>query len=407
MIEKRIILNVSRFKRLEAIILNRFTSLLQVRTRFLISLLVVLIVKMIGGIILYHRLNMGMSETYWMTARWSVESQNEVFKLEGDGLRWLYLFLGWDSAWYLSISVKGYLFSTQSFAFFPGLPLFTMILNLIGDKPLLTIVLFSTFVGILWIPLYQLIAELYLDRAQALKSTLLFAFFPYVFLFTTIVYSESLFLFSTLGAWYFFKREHFLVSIIFVSIATIARPPGLLILFPIVLEIVREYMGGISPKRRYILYLVFPILSFFSWLLYCKIMVNDWFAPFTRSAWDNMPSFFRLLLTQWSYKDVQFLHNTLHIWVFLLLTPILIYALRQLDRSLGSYSAVYYLGVMAFGGLLSVPRFISFLFPIWFPLTLKLSQVKKSNVITILICTVFCVVGFFLWNEFLDGEFVS
>lgn len=402
-----IVLSLSIIKRFETFFMSRYTSLLQVRTRLLLPLLIVLCVKVIGGIILYYRLNMGISETYWMTAELGVGGQNEVLKLGGDGLRWLYLFFGWDSAWYLSIGVKGYLFSNQSFAFFPGLPLFLMVLNLFFNNPLFTSVLFSMIIGILWIPLYQLIAEIYLDRSQALKSALLFAFFPSIFLFTTVVYSESLFLLSVLGAWYFFKRENLLVSMVFVSIATISRPPGLLILFPVLIETWRNYKGGISLKRRHILYFSFPLLSFFSWLLYCKIMLNDWFAPFTRYAWNDMPSLFRLLVNQLSKESVQLLQNNIHVLLFLLLPPILIYALRRMDRSLALYSGVYYLGILAFGALLSVPRFISFLFPIWLPLTLKLSQVKKTNLITIILYAVFCVVGFFLWNAFLNGEFVS
>lgn len=116
-------------------------------------------------------------------------------------------FFGWDSAWYLSIVEKGYAFSNQSYAFFPGLPILSWLLNLVLQNSVLTLVVITTFFDVLWIPIYQLVAEIYLDKSKALKSTLLYALFPYVSLFTTVTYSEVLFLFSTLSAWYFFKKQ--------------------------------------------------------------------------------------------------------------------------------------------------------------------------------------------------------
>jgi hypothetical protein len=349
---------------------------------------------------------MGSSDTYWMTVEWGREGQNEILRSGLNGLRWPYLLLGWDSAWYLSIAEKGYSFSAQSFAFFPGLPLFSNVFKVIVHNSFFALTVFSMLVGLLWIPLYQLVAETYMNRSQALKSTLLYAFVPFVFLFTTVVYSEGLFLFSTLGAWLFFKRKKLLVSMIFTSIATISRPLGLLILLPILVETWQQRVRGSSFKHRHIFYCAIPVLSFLSWLLYCRIMVNDWFAPFNRSAWNDMPALFTLLHTIPISDGIQlFLKN--QVWLFFLLTPILVYALLRMDRALALYSIIYYLGILAFGAFVSAPRFISFLFPIWLPMTLKLSQMKQSRVLIVIICVAFYLLGLYLWNGFLNGEFVS
>jgi Gpi18-like mannosyltransferase len=245
-----------------------------------------------------------------------------------------------------------------------------------------------------------------MDRFQALKSTLFYAFFPAIFLYTTVVYSEGLFLFSILTAWYFYKKDKHLLSMIFTSIATISRPPGILILIPILIETLRKHSQGTALRRRNILYYAIPLFSFFSWLLYCRMTINDWFASFNRHGWDNLLSLRLFLFNMFSNEVPQFSEYNNQVWIFLLLAPILIHFLRRMDRSLALYSTIYFVGIVLFGALVSVPRFISFLFPIWLSLTLKLSQLKKSNLLTIMLCTTFYIMGLSLWNNFINGEFI-
>jgi hypothetical protein len=193
---------------------------------------------------------------------------------------------------------------------------------------------------------------------------------------------------------------------IFVSIATISRPPGILILLPIFIETLKKHSHGSVLRRRNILFYAMPLFSFFSWLLYCRITLNDWFASFNRHGWDDLLSFRLFLFNMFSNEVPQFRQYNIQVWVFLLIAPILTHVLRRMDKSLAFYSAIYYIGVVVFGALVSVPRFISFLFPIWLPLTLKLSQVKKSNLLTVILCTSFVYMGLSLWNSFINGEFV-
>jgi hypothetical protein len=193
---------------------------------------------------------------------------------------------------------------------------------------------------------------------------------------------------------------------IFASIATISRPPGILILLPILIETLKKHSHGKAIWRRNILYYAIPLFSFFSWLLYCQITIKDWFASFNRHGWDDLLSLRFFLFNMFSNEAPQFRQYNTQVWIFLLLTPILIHALRRMDRSLALYSTIYYIGILVVGALVSVPRFISFLFPIWLPLTLKISQVKKSNLLTVIICTAFVYMGLSLWSSFINGDFV-
>ncbi len=392
-------------------------------SRFIIPIIIVSSAKLLAGLFLYHFLGMGQSDTYWMTVKWGTEGQNDLLVLKANQvIRWPYLFIGWDSAWYLSILAKGYVFSSQSYAFFPGLPLFSWLLNLIINNPFISLILFSFITGIAWLPVYQLVAESYMGRSEAMKSTLIYGFFPCVFLFSTVAYTEGLFLLSTLSAWYFFRKNKLLYASIYASIATLTRSTGILIMIPIFIEVLGTYRhDGKSLKLKNLCYLTLPAISFTSWLYYCKLSLDNWVAPFTRSYWDQMYSFFTLLLRILSPNGIQSLLTSVNAsgvspydfpWIafvvvsliiLIILSPILIRILSRYEKSLAIYSAAYFLGILAFGSLLSIPRFISFLPLMWMFFIPKMSQPRKSKIMTITICALFYFLATVLWYGFLTG----
>jgi Gpi18-like mannosyltransferase len=235
-------------------------------SRFIIPIIVLLSAKLLAGPFLYQVLNLSQRDSYWMTTSVGVEGQNSLLVLKADQvIRWPYLFLGWDSGWYLSIATRGYSFSSQSYAFYPGLPLFTYILNMVTGNPFVSMTLLSFIIGVIWLPAYQLVAENYMSKPEALKSTLLYGFFPYVFLFTTVAYSEGLLLLFSLAAWYFLKDKKLLLTGICASVAAISRPPGIFLMIPILLELLREYRHNRkSINYRTFISLMIPLVSFSS-----------------------------------------------------------------------------------------------------------------------------------------------
>ena len=69
--------------------------------------------------------------------------------------------------------------------------------------------LVSIIVGLAWVPVFQKLAEQYLPEHDALEATILAATFPYVFLFTTVAYTEGLFTLTTVAAWFLhLKKKH-------------------------------------------------------------------------------------------------------------------------------------------------------------------------------------------------------
>jgi Gpi18-like mannosyltransferase len=360
---------------------------------------------------------MASTNTFWMAAPWDDYGQNAIFNsVANEGERAPFLFLGWDSAWYLSITAKSYVFSDQSFAFFPALPLFSWLLNLIVQNPVYALIAVSLISGVLWIPIFQLVAEQYTKKTTALVVTLLFASFPYVFLFTTVAYSEGLFLLSTLSAWYFIKKEKIASSSLSAALATLSRVPGLLLLMPMLIEHFwkRPHSTNFKSKRN-IFYFSIPFQAFFAWVFYVRILSNDWFAFGNRVAWNGMQSFRVLIFDVLPKSGIQGVVEMISqhwpfsfMWIpFLLVSPILIYAVIKMEKSLAAYSIVYVSFVLLFGAVDSIPRFFSFCFPLWLAVGIMLFRRRNAKLAVPVIFVLFGVLSVYLWQNFLNGIFIA
>ncbi len=396
---------------------QKVQRLLETRYRLLIPLLVIVLTKIIIAIYLFNMLNMGSTNTYWMAEPKYDLGQNTIFTmLANQGTRVPFLFLGWDSAWYLSISAKGYLFSDQSFTFFPGLPLLTWLLNMILQNPANAIVAICLVSGLFWIPVFQLVAEQYMTRATAFVVTFFYASFPYVFLFTTVAYSEGVFLFSTLLAWYFFKKEKLASSSISAALATLLRVPGLLLLLPMLIEHLRKRPHPANFKfKRNIFYFSLPFQAFFSWVLYSRVLSGEWFAFGTRMAWTGMLPFSILMFGVLPKSGIQgFLDHILIqvpftiAWIpFILVMPVFIYAVIKMEKSLAVYSAIYVFVVLIGGAVYSIPRFLSFCFPLWLAGGLMFFRNRRAKLVFPLIFVLSSIISVYLWQNFLNGLFIA
>jgi Gpi18-like mannosyltransferase len=386
--------------------------------RFLIPAMLVVIARAVGSLLLFNILHMDSAQTFWMSANGIANPQNAVLgSLAAQGAKWPFLYLGWDSSWYLSIATKGYAFLDQSYAFFPGLPLFSAVLNFGLNNPAVSLILVSSAAGILWVPVFQLVAELYADARTALRATVFYVFFPYVFLFTTVAYSEGLYMVFTLLSWCLFRKRAIVPSMLVLAVAVLARPPGLLLMLPIVGVIVYSLLRSgerMFSRWSYVL-MVLPFASFFAWLAYAKVSVGDWFAIGTRTAWSGMPSFATFVFSGFHGDGFGHLFfETVYQWpysvawiLFLLAVPPMLYFLFKMDKWLGLYSAVFLVPVLVSGGLLSLPRFISFIFPLWLALGLKVFKNERTKYALPVIAGVSLVVGMLLWLGFIQGHFIA
>jgi len=393
---------------------------LSIPKRLLTSLLVVVFIKIAIAVLLFYWMDIESVGTFWFDAnRVFIEEQNQaLFQITNSTVKWPYLFVGWDSAWYLSIMTKGYMFSSQSHAFSPGLPLIGAIFNLALDDPLVSLVSPNLIFGVLWVPFYQLLAEGYMDKRAALASTLLFALSPYTLIFTTVAYSEGLLLFFSISAYYLLKIGKIGWASGLAAFAALTRITGVLIFLPMFIFALKKKN---SLRIRYVMLSFLPIAVVVFWFSYFHFLVGDFFAPVHTTEWSELHTVPNLLFDNFPQKG---LHNfsellatgwpEMHYWIIPIATAcalfiplILIRETAKIDKALAVYSLAGYIGVLCFGALVSMPRFISMLFPLWLPLTVKSTWNKKTIwIFTLsLICSLILSVD--MWRSFLDGQFIA
>jgi len=381
--------------------------------------LVVFVAKITGAAIVYSLLNIQVSGTFWFDVNrvfnWG---QNTVF-LENAHLapRWSYAFVGWDSAWYLSIMTRGYGFSSNSYAFSPGFPIFGSAFSLVFGNPVVSSALCGLVLGVLCVPFFQLVAESYVDKQRALGLALIFAFSPYVFLFTTVAYSEGLFLFFTLSAWYLFKKGKSASASGLTAISILTRFVGALLVVPMCL-ISAQKKGGL--RTRWIAFSLLPIAAMFFWLAYCQVTANDFLAFGHTTEWNSLYTFRTLLLEGLPQKGFNVFQAALQntsaplnwlspfaVVAAIVVPPFLIFFVAKKEKSLAVYTLITYVWILMFGALTSVPRYVSVLFPLWMPLAAPLSMSKKSIVFLGVALAVSFLISLSLWVDFLNGVFVA
>src|SRR5829696_1410299 len=142
----------------------------------------------------------------------------------------------WDSVWYLRIADSGYGDSAPRAAFFPLYPLLVRTLATpFGTSAGAQLVAayavsLAAFLGAL-VLLYRL-AELELGRRLARPTLLLLAVFPAAVYFGA-PYSESLFLLLAVGAFYAARSGHWAWAGTCAALASATRSAGLLLLIPL------------------------------------------------------------------------------------------------------------------------------------------------------------------------------
>lgn len=274
------------------------------------------------------------------------------------------LFSHWDGAWYRKIATSGYDYINDghrhSIAFFPLLPLLMRGLMTLGSSAEVAGVLINSLavLGALLL-LYHWVEERH-DTNSARWATAVLAWCPFS-LFTTVVYTEGLFLlFTTASLRAFDKHQHGWAAL-WGAISTATRVTGVVLLPAFLFVAWREkrppiaYVAGLATSGGLLLF-----------SLYCAVHFGD---PLTfvhaQSAWQGDGSSVQAWMYIW--QSLLFHATSRHFFaVFIELTKFLMplgggYLLWYMRGKLNPVALAYgfcSLGLITFSGaILSVNRF--------------------------------------------------
>ena len=336
----------------------------------------------------------------------------------------------WDAKWYLDIADDGYDGGADA-AFFPLYPLLVRLLALpFGSEEALLLsayaVSLACFLGALWV-LHRLV-ELELDRNVATATVWLVALFPASVYFGA-PYSESLFLLTSVGAFYAARTGHWMHAGLLAAVASATRSAGLVLLVPLVIL----WLDSRPRRPAGLAWLALAPVGVAAYALYLGVQHGDalafldaqdeWLREFAGpfvgmwdgavAAWDGA----RQLLSG-SRETVYFERaggDPFHVAsINLMLFATLVFAVvasvgtfRRLPPAYGAYAVAALALPLSYPvdpqPLMSLPRFVAVLFPLF----VWLALVGEERRITRYVGAVSCAgLGVFTW-QFASWEWIS
>ncbi len=355
--------------------------------------------------------------------------------------------LRWDTGWYLNIAMEGYRWNPdhqgqQNIAFFPGYPLVTEgVATLLGaqgvfrpplDRPqrvamrhlqqlflgsALLVSILSFAWGLLW--LYRLARE-HLDEAATRATLLLLAAYPFAVFFSA-AYTESLMLLAVVASFYQYRHEKWIPAAAWGLLAGLCRPNGFLLAGPLAVVGLKQLLArrasgqSTDSLRRHTLVAIgvasMPVIGTLLYSGFIYTLTGDPIAwREAHTAWGRSYTGFPTLLVPLesiaergvveytSAQPVESLNAMGAILACALIWPIT----RRLGPEYGLFMVLNVGPPLLFGGLLSMGRVTSLLFPMFMYLALVLADRQRQT----LVCGFAVVQGlaavlFFTWHRFL------
>jgi len=275
-----------------------------------------------------------------------------------------------DAAWFLRIATTGYAPGDGSAAFFPLYPLTVRLVGALpGVGPLgaALIVSNAAFLGALL--MVHALTRLELGREAARRTVLFGAFFPTAF-FLLAPYTEPLFLLLSISAFWFARRDRWLLAMLAGAGAAATRNIGALLIVALAVEALSQWRHGRLLLPR--LGAAFGVaLGPFSYLLYWQVRFGDFWAPLdAQRNWQREPTFpltavWHALTLAWRYQTWWLIDV---IVVGIAIAGVLVAAFR-IPLTYTVYAGMSVLIPLTFTydqrPLTSMPRFMAVVFPAW------------------------------------------
>lgn len=311
----------------------------------------------------------------------------------------------WDAPHYIDIAKDGYVATGENnvfIAFFPLYPaLMSLFSHITGDYFTTGSVLSMIFFAIALFYVYKLSEREY-GAETAKRVQLLMLLYPLSY-YCTIPYTEALFLALTASFLYYLRQERFIVAGVIGLFAALTRSVGVMLVFPYAAMVVRAVLPAKSFKafvkklfaRGWAIFLI-PAGTLV-YLLINYIVFKDplYFLTAQREHWSQGMCFIgytiktltECAITRSASMPELFIPELAAIFGGMIL--LIAYVRRKNTTVFAAYALpVFYMSVSV-TWLLSAPRYMLPIFPLYFELALRF----KSRTSFGILCAVFAVLS--------------
>ena len=256
----------------------------------------------------------------------------------------------------MHIAASGYQ-QFQDYAFFPLYPLFIKLLNIIFNNPVFSGIVISNISFLLFLFFLHRYVKTKFSDSIAKNTVLTYLFFPTAF-YTTIVYSESLFLLFLILFFLFLENKKYSQMIVFAMFAQLTRFIGIFLVISAFIKIVKN--------QKLEKDLIFVPLSALGTLIYSAFQwqkEGDALAFVKAQAFwlrfpqDPVSTIFSYLWNIFNFKLLPTM-DYLDLTVTLVFIGLLIANIRKIKGSLWAFSIIVLLIPSSTGTLTSMPRYV-------------------------------------------------
>jgi Gpi18-like mannosyltransferase len=326
--------------------------------KILLIVIIWFVIVTLFGLLVLHRFNLQPDEAYgWM---------KNIDYLQPQSWNPIDMQIRWDSNWYLDIAKNGYQYrigELSNIVFFPLYPLLIKIIGTVVNGQfgfagwLINIVSLCGATAFL----YRLMREQHTD-IDSTQTVMMMLIFPTAFFFS-IIYTESLFLFFSIATFFYALRRQFLFASLFGLAAALTRVTGILLIFPLLIEIVQIHRQDHTWRPTYLSVLLIPgaVAAFF---LFHLARFGDFLLFFkVESSWGRFfafnPDHFQI------FSSASITNLILDIVIVSTVFILSILVIKRLRLSYGIYMLVTVAAAAGTGTLMSIGRYVLVLFPMF------------------------------------------
>ncbi len=209
----------------------------------------------------------------------------------------------WDSDWYASIATRGYFFEPgkqSSVAFFPLYPLAIRAVMALGLTPFLAGTLVTLLAAFLAVALFYEWAKR-LQNSDAPLATALLLLYPFSIYLFGIVYSDALYLFCAVNAFFALEKNQPFRAAAFGTLGTMCRPIAPALVIGLLVRSL-ERRGALRHIRLRDLIPALAVSGFLAYLIFLQYQFHDalaWVHVEGAPGWDHTPGWRTWAKLEW------------------------------------------------------------------------------------------------------------